>query len=107
MRQRDCGQNERPDVRRSRPLLKVPQDLATHSCINLRLLRLGGVYACEFEKGTREINVRVEGQLTVNDIAVIRNAALHGLGIAFMHEDVAQFHLDAGDLGTPPPRATL
>jgi DNA-binding transcriptional LysR family regulator len=77
---------------------KVPQDLATHSCINLRLPTLGGVYAWEFEKGTREINVRVEGQLTVNDIAVIRNAALHGLGIAFMPEDVAQPHLDAGDL---------
>jgi DNA-binding transcriptional LysR family regulator len=77
---------------------KVPQDLETHSCINLRLPTLGGVYAWEFEKGTREINVRVEGQLTVNDIAVIRNAALHGLGIAFMPEDVAQPHLDAGDL---------
>lgn len=77
---------------------KVPQDLATHSCINLRLPTLGGVYAWEFEKGTREINVRVEGQLTVNDIVVIRNAALHGLGIAFMPEDVAQLHLDTGDL---------
>jgi DNA-binding transcriptional LysR family regulator len=77
---------------------KVPQNLATHSCINLRLPTLGGVYAWEFEKGTREINVRVEGQLTVNDIAVIRNAALHGLGIAFMPEDVAQPYLDAGDL---------
>ncbi|HYF87064.1 LysR family transcriptional regulator [Azospirillum sp.] len=77
---------------------KVPQDLAAHSCINLRLPTLGGVYVWEFEKGTREINVRVEGQLTVNDIAVIRNAALHGLGIAFMPEDVAQPHLDAGDL---------
>lgn len=77
---------------------KVPQDLATHSCINLRMPTLGGVYVWEFEKGTREINVRVEGQLTVNDIAVIRNAVLHGLGIAFMPEDVAQPHLDAGDL---------
>ncbi|TIS78834.1 MAG: LysR family transcriptional regulator [Mesorhizobium sp.] len=77
---------------------KIPQDLATHSCINLRMPTLGGVYVWEFEKGTREINVRVEGQLTANDIAVIKNAALHGLGIAFMPEDMAQPHLDAGDL---------
>lgn len=76
---------------------KIPQDLATHSCINLRMPTLGGVYVWEFEKGAREINVRVEGQLTANDIAVIRNAALHGLGIAFMPEDVAQPHLDAGE----------
>ena len=77
---------------------KIPQDLATHTCINLRMPTLGGVYAWEFEKGTREIKVRVEGQLTVNDIAVIKKAALHGLGIAFMPEDVAQPHLDEGDL---------
>ena len=77
---------------------KVPQDLATHSCINLRLPTLGGIYAWEFEQGSREINVRVEGQLTTNDIAVIKTAALHGLGLAFMPEDVAQPHLDAGDL---------
>jgi len=77
---------------------KVPQDLAGHICINMRMATLGGVYVWEFEKGTREVNVRVEGQLTVNDIVVIRNATLHGLGIGFMPEDVAQPHLDAGDL---------
>jgi len=77
---------------------KVPQELAGHICINMRMATLGGVYVWEFEKGTREVNVRVEGQLTVNDIVVIRNATLHGLGIGFMPEDVAQPHLDAGDL---------
>jgi len=56
---------------------KAPQDLAAHDCINLRMPTLGGVYAWEFEKGSREIAVRVEGQLTVNDIAVIRQAALN------------------------------
>ena len=77
---------------------KTPQDLAHHRCINMRLATLGGVYAWEFEKGPREINVRVEGQLTVNDIAVIRRAALEGLGIAFIPEDYAQPHLDSGEL---------
>lgn len=82
--------------RRGKP--KTPQDLANHSCINLRLPTLGGVYAWEFEKGSREINVRAEGQLTVNDIQVIRRAALNDLGIAFMPEDLAQPHLDTGEL---------
>lgn len=87
-----------PDYFKTHSQPKVPQDLARHICINLRMATLGGTYAWEFEKATREINVRVEGQLTVNDIAVIRQAALHGLGIAFMPEDVAQPHLAAGDL---------
>ena len=77
---------------------KTPQDLASHRCINMRLATLGGVYAWKFERGSREVNVRVEGQLTVNDIAVIRRAALSGLGIAFMPDDLAQPHVHAGEL---------
>ena len=77
---------------------KTPQDLAQHTCINMRLSTLGGIYAWEFEKGSRELNVRVEGQLTVNDIAVIRRGALNGLGIAFMPEDIARSHINAGEL---------
>jgi DNA-binding transcriptional LysR family regulator len=83
-------------ARRGKP--KAPQELAAHVCINLRMPTLGGVYAWEFEKGSREIAVRVEGQLTVNDIAVIRQAALNGVGVAFMPEDIARAHIDAGEL---------
>jgi DNA-binding transcriptional LysR family regulator len=82
----------------SRGKPKTPRDLAAHNCINLRMPTLGGVYAWEFEKKSREIAVRVEGQLTVNDIAVIKQAALNGMGIAFMPEDIAQPHIDAGEL---------
>ena len=44
---------------------KTPQDLIGHTCINLRLPTYGGLYAWEFEKGGRELKVRVEGQLVV------------------------------------------
>jgi DNA-binding transcriptional LysR family regulator len=83
-------------ARRGKP--KKPQDLAHHACINMRLPTLGGVYVWEFEKGTREINVRVEGQLTVNDIAVIRKAALSGIGIGFIPEDLVQPDMESGRL---------
>jgi DNA-binding transcriptional LysR family regulator len=43
-----------------------PQDLIGHSCINLRLLTHGGLYAWEFKKAGRELKVRVDGQLTFN-----------------------------------------
>jgi DNA-binding transcriptional LysR family regulator len=77
---------------------KLPQDLAHHSCINMRFATLGNVYAWEFQKGSREVNVRVEGQLKVNDIAVIRKAALNGLGIAFIPEDLVERDIAAGEL---------
>ena len=49
----------------NRPKPKTPQDLTAHTCINLRLPTHGGLYAWEFEKGKRELRVRVEGQLSV------------------------------------------
>jgi DNA-binding transcriptional LysR family regulator len=41
--------------------LRTPQDLHGHNCINLRLPTHGNLYAWEFEKGTRELKVHVEG----------------------------------------------
>jgi DNA-binding transcriptional LysR family regulator len=81
-------------AKRSAP--KKPQDLTDHSCINLRLPTHGGLYAWEFEKGARELKVRVEGQLVLNGATQILNAALAGFGLAYVPEDLAQRHLDKG-----------
>lgn len=70
-----------------RPPPRVPQDLAAHDCINLRLRTLGGLYAWEFERDGRELRVRVEGQLVFNDVDLILRAALDGFGIAYLPDD--------------------
>jgi DNA-binding transcriptional LysR family regulator len=77
---------------------KTPHDLARHNCINLRFPTLGGLYAWEFEKAGRELHVRVEGQLVVNDIALARRAAIDGLGIAYLPEDYIEPDLAGGAL---------
>jgi DNA-binding transcriptional LysR family regulator len=81
-------------AKRSPP--KKPQDLTDHIGINLRLPTHGGLYAWEFEKGDRELRVRVEGQLVLNGGAQMLNAALAGLGLAYIPEEVAQPHVDKG-----------
>src|SRR5881296_2614707 len=81
-------------AKRSPP--KKPQDLTGHNCINLRLPTYGGLYAWEFEKGERELKVRVEGQLVLNGTTQMLNAALAGLGLAYVPQDLAQPHLDTG-----------
>ena len=83
-------------ARRPRP--KKPQDLTAHDCINMRLPTYGGLYAWEFEKRGRELKVRVEGQLVFNNIALRLNAALAGLGLAYLPEDQVQPHLADGRL---------
>jgi DNA-binding transcriptional LysR family regulator len=77
---------------RSKP--KTPQDLTTHNCINLRLPTYGGLYAWEFEKGHREIKVRVDGQLVFNASPQILNAALAGFGVAYLPEDLVAPYLE-------------
>jgi DNA-binding transcriptional LysR family regulator len=87
-----------PSYFESRPLPARPQDLIAHNCINLRLPTLGGLYAWEFEKGRRELKVRVEGQLVFNGTAPMLTAALAGFGLAYVPDDVAQPHLARGRL---------
>lgn len=77
---------------------KTPQDLVSHSCINLRLPTHGGLWPWEFERNGRELNVRVEGQLTFNNIFQIRDAALEGFGLAYVPEDIVRPHLAKGQL---------
>jgi DNA-binding transcriptional LysR family regulator len=77
---------------------KVPQDLTGHKCINMRLPTYGGLYAWEFEKGRRKMNVRVDGQLVFNSVRPILNAALAGFGLAYLPEDIVQPHVSKGHL---------
>jgi len=87
-----------PSYFKSRTEPKRPQDLIGHSCINLRLPTHGGLYAWEFEKGGRELKVRVEGQLVFNGTFQMLNAALAGFGLAYVPEDLARPHLAKGRL---------
>src|SRR6266853_1997436 len=85
-----------PSYFAKRPPPRKPQDLTDHNCINLRLPTYGGLYAWELEKGGRELKVRVEGQLVFNNPTQILNAALAGMGLAYVPQDSAQPHLDEG-----------
>ena len=87
-----------PSYFRKRAEPKTPHDLIGHNCINLRLPYHGGVYAWEFEKGGRELKVRVEGQFTFNATVQMLNAALAGAGLAYVPESMAQQYLANGRL---------
>jgi DNA-binding transcriptional LysR family regulator len=81
---------------RKRP--QTPHDLTGHSCINMRLPTYGSIYVWEFEKDGHELRVRVEGRLVFNNIALRVNAALEGLGLAYLPEDVVRPHIAGGRL---------
>ncbi len=87
-----------PSYLRARSEPKNPHDLIGHNCINLRLTTQGGFYAWEFEKGARQLRVRVEGQLAFNGPFQMLSAALAGFGLAYVPEDLALPHLARGRL---------
>ncbi|WP_374632517.1 LysR family transcriptional regulator [Paracoccus sp. (in: a-proteobacteria)] len=82
----------------SHGLPQHPQDLIRHNCINMRQNTRGGLYAWEFAKDGQELNVRVSGQLTFNNSYAMMDAALSGMGIAFVPNSLADDHIASGVL---------
>lgn len=81
-----------------RPSLRTPHDLAEHLCIGLRYTAQGGIGVWDFEKAGRAVNVRVEGQLIVNNIALARLGALQGVGLAYLPEEYVAPLISTGAL---------
>ncbi len=77
---------------------KTPQDLTEHDCINLRLPTHGGLYAWEFEKAGRDLNVRVDGKLVFGSSSLMLAAASAGLGLAYLTEEQVSGDLKSGRL---------
>lgn len=83
-------------ARHGRP--ETPQDLQQHNCVNMRLPTMGGLYAWEFQQDQREMRVRVEGQLTFNNLQPRIDAAVAGIGLAMVPEDSVEALVSAGRL---------
>ena len=82
----------------SRGIPENPRDLMNHSCINQRMQTSGGLYVWDFEQGGKQVNVRVDGQLIFNTSSHIVDAALAGLGIAYLPQEEFEPHLREGRL---------
>ncbi|MCC3704843.1 LysR family transcriptional regulator [Rouxiella badensis] len=87
-----------PDYLASHTPPKTPWDLEHHNCISFRLPTYGGLYAWEFKKGKQEVRVRVDGQLILNSLYQVINAALDGVGLAFVPRDSVAQHIADGRL---------
>ncbi|MBN9066749.1 MAG: LysR family transcriptional regulator [Rhizobiales bacterium] len=77
---------------------KTPQELVSHNCIGLRLTSGVGFYAWEFQKGGRDVRMRVDGQLAFNSTLPMVDAAIAGYGIAYVPEDIVADHVAHGRL---------
>jgi len=75
-----------------------PHELLRHRCIHIRYRPSGAIYFWEFVRQGRLFTVKTEGPLVFNSIMHILNAALDGIGLAYVPEYLAAPHLKAGRL---------
>lgn len=75
-----------------------PRDLFKHSCIGFRHLTSGQVERWEFAKANEKMDLAVTGRLIVNDSAALVQAALDGIGIAYMINGYIEKYLAEGRL---------
>ena len=81
---------------RTKPM--TPRDLTEHACINLRLPTHGGFFIWDFRKDGQDLDVRVHGRVAFNTVATIRQAALDGMGLAYLPHDLVEADLQDGRL---------
>lgn len=75
----------------------TPADLASHACLRLRLPS-GTIYRWEFERHGQEVRYDVEGPMTLQDMDLMREAAVAGAGLAYMTVRNAASEVAAGRL---------
>jgi DNA-binding transcriptional LysR family regulator len=80
------------------PLPSTPHDLLQHRCINYRLMTSGAIYAWEFQNEGRLLEMKVDGPLAFNEPELMLDAALDGLGVAYVMETLAEPYLESGQL---------
>lgn len=82
---------------RSAPV-ETPYDLTARACVNIRHRASGAIYAWEFEKDGKGFTVKVPGQLVFNSSLHVLNAAVDGIGLAYVPDYMAEPYLADGRL---------
>lgn len=86
-----------PGYFEGRPPPRSPSDLKDHRAVRARMAS-GSIYRWEFEKRGQAVEIDVPGDLTLDDAGLIREAALEGVGLAYLTEASVRGDLATGRL---------
>ncbi len=76
---------------------RKPEDLHGLPCIRHRFPS-GNFYRWEFERGAMQLEIEVDGPLTLGDVGLMVGPALQGVGLAYVFEDMVAEHIAEGRL---------
>jgi len=86
-----------PDYLKGRELPVTPGDLRAHACVRYRYPS-GAIYNWHFERDGQEVDVEVDGPVTLDDQELMVEAALQGCGLAYVWDDRVLTYLASGAL---------
>ncbi|SFR85657.1 DNA-binding transcriptional regulator, LysR family [Stenotrophomonas maltophilia] len=84
-----------PEYLRQHPAPQHPRDLLQHECIRFRFAS-GHLYKWQFDRDGQSLEIDVRGRLTLSEQTTIMRAVLDGFGLAYVLEDAARPHIEAG-----------
>jgi DNA-binding transcriptional LysR family regulator len=86
-----------PAFFQNRPIPQVPQDLRSYPCVRVRLPD-GTLFRWRFEKGGEQLQLDVEGPITLDEASLARIAVSNGVGIGYFMEADVREDIAAGRL---------
>ncbi|EJL25731.1 LysR family transcriptional regulator [Novosphingobium sp. AP12] len=86
-----------PALFESTAIPQVPHELLTYPCVRVRLPN-GALFRWRFEKGGEELQLDVEGPITLDEASLTRIAVMNGLGIGYFMEADVRDDIAAGRL---------
>ncbi|PFH19530.1 LysR family transcriptional regulator [Burkholderia sp. JKS000303] len=86
-----------PDYLSRHPAPATPQDLPHHRCIRFRF-ESGALYRWDLTRDGKRVSVDVDGPMTLGNLSLMVEAALAGIGIAWVTQSRVAEHLAAGRL---------
>lgn len=86
-----------PGYLKARGTPRVPEALADHDCVRVRLPS-GAIYRWPFEKDGQTVHVDVQGGLTLDEASLARTAALASVGLTLAMESEVREDIAAGRL---------
>lgn len=86
-----------PSFFEGRGIPQTPQELVNYPCLRIRLPN-GALFRWRFEKDGEELQVEVQGPMTLDEASLNRIAAINGVGIGYFMETDVREDLAAGRL---------
>jgi DNA-binding transcriptional LysR family regulator len=86
------------DYLAKRSVPRTPDDILTHRCVAFRLSRDGEVQRWTFERNGRRRTISAPAVMTLNNTEAAVQAAVDGVGLVYLAEDLVQPFLKTGKL---------